>query len=404
MTTPLPYPATVLQPFANTGSKNTIPNTPSVTPGLASMDIGFPPLTMTRIQDGGVPPSGLDFNGIYNLLSQHDAWVAAGGMYVFNSALATFTGGYKKGATVQSNDNLSVYISLVDNNTIDFNSTPSSIGVQWAAYAGAAASNSVTAISTTGGTTTLTTTQAVSSIINVTGVLASAATIVFPAIVRSWRIINGTTGAFGMVAKAPSGQSLTCTQGKTNTVFYDGTQLQFPDWDTNLDSPALRGVPTAPTAAALNSTTQLATTAFVTAADTALLNNTALTGNPTAPTQAPLTNNTRLATTAYADAAAAAVVTTVTAVYINSNFSAGTTGDLWTDTSAGGFTVTLPDPPVGKNILTFRDIFGTWNVNNLTINPGTKTVLGVAGNLVANAAGRNFGMWYDTANTTWKLI
>lgn len=367
MTTPLVYPITVLQPFANAGSKNTIPNTASPTPGLASLELGFPPLTMTRIQDGGVPPSGLDFNGIYNLLSQHTAWVAAGGLYVFNAALATFTGGYKKGATVQSDDGLSVYISLIDNNTINFNSTPSSIGVQWAAYAGAAANNSITNISTTGGTTTLTTTQAASAIINVTGVLASAATIVFPASMQNWRIINGTTGAFGMVAKGPTGQSLTCTQGKTNTVFYDGTQLQFPDWDTSLDSPSFRGIPTVPTAAPGTATTQAASTAFVTAAVTAVIAN-------------------------------------VSAQYVNANFTAGPLGDLWTDTHAGAFTITLPDPPTGKNILTFRDIFGTWGNFNLTIDPGTKTILTSAGTLIVNASGRTFGMWYDTAATTWKLI
>lgn len=403
MPTPLVYPSTILQPFATGGSKNAIPNTTNPTPGGASLVDGFPALTRTPIQSGGVPPSGLDFNGIFNLITQHSSWLMGGGLYKFDSTVATFVGGYKKGATLQSNDQLSVYISLVDNNSVDFNSTPSSIGVQWAAYAGAAAANATTTVSTTGGSTTLTTTQAAADIISVTGVLASNATIVFPVVVRSWRIINSTTGAFSLVAKAPTGQSLTCTQGKTNTVFYDGTQLQFPSWDSGLDSPAFRGVPTAPTAAALTSTTQVASTAFVTSADAALLVNTPLTGNPTAPTQAPLNNSTRLATTAYADAAAAAVAVSVTAQYINGTFSAGITGDLWTDTSAGAFTVTLPDPPVGKNILVFRDIFGTWSVNNLTINPGTKTILGVAGNLVANVSGRTFGMWYDTANTTWKL-
>lgn len=129
-----------------------------------------------------------------------------------------------------------------------------------------------------------------------------------------------------------------------------------------------------------------------------------LRGTPTAPTAAPLDNSTKVSTTAYADAAVAAAVTNVSAQYANSNFTAGSFGDYWTDTSAGGFTITLPDPPLGKNLVTFRDIFGTWSPNNLTINPGTKTILGATGSLVANVAGRTFGMWYDTANTTWKLI
>lgn len=71
----------------------------------------------------------------------------------------------------------------------------------------------------------------------------------------------------------------------------------------NLSSPALVGVPTAPTATAGNNTTQVATTAFVT---TAVTNGVAdgkvspaFTGTPTAPTAAVDTNTTQLATTAF---------------------------------------------------------------------------------------------------------
>jgi hypothetical protein len=65
-----------------------------------------------------------------------------------------------------------------------------------------------------------------------------------------------------------------------------------------LNSPAFTGVPTAPTAAAGTSTTQIATTEFV---DTgyAKLASPAFTGNPTAPTQASGTSNTTIATTAF---------------------------------------------------------------------------------------------------------
>lgn len=86
-----------------------------------------------------------------------------------------------------------------------------------------------------------------------------------------------------------------------------------------LASPALTGVPTAPTAAVDTNTTQVATTAYVigqdylkstTAASTYLtsasasstyapLASPALTGTPTAPTAAAGTNTTQLATTAY---------------------------------------------------------------------------------------------------------
>lgn len=88
-----------------------------------------------------------------------------------------------------------------------------------------------------------------------------------------------------------------------------------------LASPALTGTPTAPTAAAGTSTTQLSTTAFVQAAIAVLqtainsalalkapLASPALTGTPTAPTAAQTVNNTQIATTAYVKAAVSALV------------------------------------------------------------------------------------------------
>lgn len=76
-----------------------------------------------------------------------------------------------------------------------------------------------------------------------------------------------------------------------------------------LASPALTGVPTAPTAAGGNNTTQLATTAFVAAAvgainltGYALLASPTFTGTPAAPTPSTADNTTKLATTAYVQA------------------------------------------------------------------------------------------------------
>ena len=76
-------------------------------------------------------------------------------------------------------------------------------------------------------------------------------------------------------------------------------------------SPTLTGTPAAPTASASTSTTQIATTAFVTTADNlkANLASPALTGTPTAPTAATSTNTTQVATTAMVQAAIDADVT-----------------------------------------------------------------------------------------------
>jgi hypothetical protein len=117
-----------------------------------------------------------------------------------------------------------------------------------------------------------------------------------------------------------------------------------------LASPALTGTPTAPTAAGGTNTTQIATTAFVTAASLTsvvpvsapdsgkyLTNNgtvanwgdpfasPALTGNPTAPTPAANDNDTSIATTAFVDTSFAKKASpTFTGVPLSTTAAAGT--------------------------------------------------------------------------------
>ena len=74
----------------------------------------------------------------------------------------------------------------------------------------------------------------------------------------------------------------------------------------NLASPTFTGVPAAPTATAGTNTTQIATTAFV-AASFAKLASPTFTGVPAAPTATAGTNTTQLATTAFVTAATAAI-------------------------------------------------------------------------------------------------
>jgi len=101
----------------------------------------------------------------------------------------------------------------------------------------------------------------------------------------------------------------------------------------NIASPTLTGTPAAPTASASTSTTQIATTAFVTTADNlkANLASPALTGTPTAPTAATSTNTTQVATTAMVQAAIDADVTTHAAL----RSASGTYGHAQIYTSGG---------------------------------------------------------------------
>lgn len=116
-------------PFAESGSKNTIPvaSQIGVTPGLASFTDGFPPLTMTPLVAGGIPPKGMDFNGILYFLSAAVRWSQAGGRYTFDAAFATAVGGYPKGAVLAAASGNGSWLNLVDNNT----SNPDSGGANW---------------------------------------------------------------------------------------------------------------------------------------------------------------------------------------------------------------------------------------------------------------------------------
>lgn len=102
-----------------------------------------------------------------------------------------------------------------------------------------------------------------------------------------------------------------------------------PNKAAGLSSPDLVGTPTAPTAVVGTSTTQLATTAFVTTAVGTKANTAspALTGTPTAPTAAPGTSTTQLATTAFVSTAVAAVVATAPAALDTLNELASALGN-----------------------------------------------------------------------------
>ena len=126
----------------------------------------------------------------------------------------------------------------------------------------------------------------------------------------------------------------------------------------DINSPALIGTPTAPTASAGNNTTLVATTAFVTTAvsngitnertATATLTNktltspsisdAVLTGNPTAPTPATSDNDTSVATTAFVKAALQTLYP-VGSIYINATSSTNPSTLLgfgtWTEFGSG---------------------------------------------------------------------
>lgn len=124
----------------------------------------------------------------------------------------------------------------------------------------------------------------------------------------------------------------------------------------SIASPALTGIPTAPTAAADTNTTQLATTQFVISqgylktasaiATYAPLANPAFTGNPTAPTQTAGNSSTRLATTEF----------TGTAITNHSGLSSGVHGVGSGNIVGTTLTQTLTNKTIDGGLNTLQNI------------------------------------------------
>ena len=128
-------PLAISQPVAVSGIKNTIPENATGS-NLASIQEGFPQKTMISPQDGGEPPYGQDFNGLFYLSTDQRVYTQNGGIITFNQDVSDAIGGYPQGAIldyyVSSTQSFSKVVSLIDNNTNNFVTTPSYIdGVNW---------------------------------------------------------------------------------------------------------------------------------------------------------------------------------------------------------------------------------------------------------------------------------
>ena len=218
-------PDKVVLPFAAAGVKNTIPvdSQIGITPGAASLETGFPPLTFTPITAGGVPPSGADFNGILNELSAVIRWANAGGGYPYDSTFANDVnvGGYPKSARVARSDGLGYWFNTVDNNVTD----PEGAGAVAAGWV-PDYTTGASAITMTSSNVTLTALEYGKPIIVITGLLTTNLNLVFPAIYGQWVVINNTTGAYTITAKTASGTGVVIDD--VQPLIGDGTNITSP--------------------------------------------------------------------------------------------------------------------------------------------------------------------------------
>lgn len=131
----LEKPQVISGAFAYNGQKNDIPDAPTGT-AHASIQEGFPPITMIPQEDGGEAPYGQDFNGIFNLMSQFYFFTQNGGTYTFNQSVSDAIGGYPENALLwyypdENNVTAKWLRSTKANNTDNFITNPEVIGTSW---------------------------------------------------------------------------------------------------------------------------------------------------------------------------------------------------------------------------------------------------------------------------------
>lgn len=96
-----------------------------ITDGAASLPTGFPPLTFLAEAAGGVPPFGIDMNGILAMLSGWSQWYEAGVLAKYDGTFSTAIGGYPKNALLSSTVLGTLWQSTIDDNTTDPEAGPS---------------------------------------------------------------------------------------------------------------------------------------------------------------------------------------------------------------------------------------------------------------------------------------
>lgn len=129
----------------NATNKNTIQDErqPSQDVQDATLNDGFPLITMTPQDAGGIAPNGQDMNGALYAISSDMVHRQKGLRIQFDPTYAAKIGGYDQGCILASNDYTRDYISLIPNNLTDPNG--SGTAGKWAIYSGAGSIASATA-------------------------------------------------------------------------------------------------------------------------------------------------------------------------------------------------------------------------------------------------------------------
>lgn len=118
-------PPVILTPLASESTTKVRPPLTDSAAGIGRMSQqqGFPPITQEPLETGGKAPQRDDFNGAFNLLSEHTVFLQSGGQYLYNPALK-----YNRGNIIALDDGITLVQSQTDNNPTNPNT---GFGTDW---------------------------------------------------------------------------------------------------------------------------------------------------------------------------------------------------------------------------------------------------------------------------------
>ena len=89
---------------------------------------------------------------------------------------------------------------------------------------------------------------------------------------------------------------------------------------------------------------------------------------------------------------------------INSNSSVAANDRIFVDTSSNQVTINLPTTPLNGDIIRFLDLNGTFETNNLILNPNTLNINGVNDTLIVDTNNAGLAVVYTGASQGWKIL
>lgn len=123
-------PTAITKPFSVNGDYVLPPTSPDSF--QANQDTGFPP-SQSVILPAGTPVKRDELNGVFKLYSQFILWLTAGGQSTFEQSISDANSGYPKETVLWCKSINGYLVSLIDNNTANFVTTPSYINdnINW---------------------------------------------------------------------------------------------------------------------------------------------------------------------------------------------------------------------------------------------------------------------------------